>query len=921
MFRKVGLAVAVAALVLTRNAFALGLGDIELHSALNQPFKADIHLLSVRPGELKDATVSLAPLSAFQSAKLDYPVLLSKLKFEISQAPDGSAVITVSSRNAINEPFLDFLVQLSWPNGRLLREYTVLLDPPVLMKEKPPAVAAPTPMPAAPTESAPAQLPPPTPTPAPAAPITEYGPTRPGETLWAIAAKVQPDASVTVNQVMQALLEANPHAFVKRNINGLKRGFVLRVPDSDQMASMSAAEARAATREQYRAWRAAQRRMAKAPVQAKPETPAAEAPASAQAKPEGHLKIVAPSEGEQGKTTGEQVAGGEQPPAEPPKDVADLRRQYQLLNESAAALRNENQDLRNRLGDLQKQITTLNRLLSLKDDQLAAMQAGATKTEGQAPTAAPAPATEQAAAGQAPVAKPAQPAPPAQATPMPVKPEPAKPAAKPKPLPEEQGYLTMAEEMLGKVTRDPMLLAGAGGGLAILLLLGWFWSRRRRMERTEFQESILAASPKPGSDTAPISSMLESDSGQETSSVSDFGAISGMGDIETEVGEVDPLAEADVYIAYGRYQQAEDMLNDAITGEPDRVDLKLKLLEVYYATKNQKAFEDNAEALYAALGGEADPAWNRVVSMGRDLAPMNPLFSDASADAAEPVITSEPAAEPPQAEPSGAGEEDLLGDLGLGEELEAVAPAEEAPVEPESPKAGGAEQGLDFDLGDFGVPAAAPAAEAVHDAEGGIEFDLGDFNLDSSASTELEAAAAEQPAEDESFVLDTVAPVAADEDHALDLPEEFAALGELSAELEEKPAAVEQGEALDLGGLDIDLGAEVAPEERADEAQPLPAMEDISLNQVLVEPASEESDEALGLDGLGELELNLDDEGEEADGGLFEMMDEVGTKLDLAKAYIDMGDPDGARSILEEVLAEGDEQQKKEAEGLMQQIV
>ncbi|MGD2084029.1 MAG: FimV/HubP family polar landmark protein, partial [Chromatiales bacterium] len=371
MVRKSSLALLIAASLAPLSAYALGLGDLHLKSALNQELKADIDLLSVKSGELDTVKVELASTEAFDKAGLDRSFLLTQLRFRPVRRPDGSAVVEVTSRGPIPEPFLNFLVEVNWPNGRLLREYTVLLDPPATVDRRPPAVAAP----AAGTRSGPAARgaaggg-------APAGRVAmpgEYGPTQANDTLWEIAAGLRP-SGVSIQQMMIALQRANPDAFYRGNINYLKQGQILRVPAREDIAALSGAEARAAFLEQTARWEA-DRVEREGPstevVEAPPEEVVeAGAPASAAAQPEapsGELRIAA------APSAGGEAGAGEGGAAT--SNVEELRDRLALAREANESMRQESVNLESRIQDLESQLEDMERLLTLKDDQLAQLQA------------------------------------------------------------------------------------------------------------------------------------------------------------------------------------------------------------------------------------------------------------------------------------------------------------------------------------------------------------------------------------------------------------------------------------------------------------------------------------------------------------------------------------------------------------------
>jgi pilus assembly protein FimV len=637
-----------------------------------------------------------------------------------------------------------------------------------------------------------------------------YGPTQRKDTLWRIANSVRPDDSVTVDQAMIALLKANPDAFIGRNINRLKAGYVLQVPDRATMTTISAAEARAEVRQQARAWRA----------RTQPAASAAPATAGTTA-PKGRLELLAPENKAAGAATADSGATG----------AADQTKQLALAKEATEAQRQENADLRSRVSQLQEQIDNMKRLANLKDEQLAALQQQLAAAKGEQPAAeqpaAEQPAGEQPAAAAAPT-EPAAPAPEAAAKPalVPATPAPADqpanpyavkdfkpvdmaalpketikqpfkpvvPAAPAQPQPEAVSLVDKAKAMAAEgwsMARANPMISGGVAGVVVLLLFVMALARRRTAASAGFQESILQA-PKPAAPEAPAAAAAagaaataaatEEEKRVEeaaTSYLSDF-AVSGMDTLQSETGEADPLTEADVFLAYGRFQPAEAMIEEAIEAEPHRVDLKAKLLEIYHAARNAEAFERQAGVYQADLQSEPD-TWEKVADMGRELCPDSPMFR---------------------------------GD---------VAPA--APTEDE----------FDFDL---------HAGSTEGPSDDVLDFDLGEMAPSVDA----------------------------------DKPEENLA-GDLADELS-------------------DIAETMTPERAKSE-------ESDSLEfETVAEPAGAESEA----------------ESQVVDAGLLSDVDEVGTKLDLARAYIDMGDPEGARSILDEVMEEGNEAQKGEASELLSQI-
>ncbi len=849
---------------------ALGLGDIEVNSYLNQPLNAKIRLLS-RPGEdLTDTRVTLASRQSFDRVGIDYQHTLRELRFSVEKDKKGS-YIKVSTHKRVRDPFLNFLVEVNWARGRIQREYTLLIDPPTFTRAATPATQAP---------AVSRQVEQPRPAVAPARTTTRRAepavqPSYTGDsytvgrndTLWAIANKVKPSGEISTEQMMLALQNENPDAFIGQNINRMKAGYTLNIPGHDSITSMSQREARAEVRRQYRDWK--QGRIGTA----------GEAAAAATGET-GRLELLASDEAGVSAGGG---AGGE-------GDQAATRKQLSLAHEAAEASRQENAELRSRIATLEQQIENVTRIASLKDEQLAALQKTLAELRAQEGLPAEEPvksaeeivAEEAAAPEEAAVpeeaaaerpdygpqveAKPATPgspinqhavegydpvdldalpktAPPAQPFKVPAA---APDAAEPAPAEEEPALTSLKDEMLGYFEEQPVVGAIVAVVIGFIVLVVVISMLRRKRENEDFQESILADTEM---DTSiPISEelTLESDetliSGETQSSESlselDMAGVSQMSgfdisaldsvDAETAAAEADPMTEADVLMAYGRFQPAEAMIKEAIEQEPDREDLKLKLLEIYHAARNQDDFEREASAFQVSLGGQADPMWDKVVEMGKDLCPESVLFSG----------------EAPTEETLVDGLEETLLDMQPVTTQQTPSPAVE---DQEKTDTGGIpSEDLDFDLTSF-------EKEGGDDDETIVSDEVDEMDLDLDLSTGG-AESGEQMASDLANELEDIADTMATGE--FDLDKMAAAEGETSSEY-------------DLGGT--------------------------------LEPTVEVHSEDIFDAGVSEL-------------------DEVTTKLDLAKAYIDMGDPDGARSILDEVMEEGNDEQKKDAQSLLDQI-
>jgi pilus assembly protein FimV len=914
-------------LIAPLSVFALGLGDVRLHSALGERLRADIELLSVNQAEAEDIRVSLASQDTFDKVGLERSAVLMFLSFEVARDPAGNYSIKVTSREPVNEPFLDFLVEVNWKSGRVLREYTLLLDPPSSYRESATVVSTPSTVTAAtPPPSAAATVPSvraetgAAMRAAPAGPQSAadgaagglvYGPVNANDTLWRIAEKMRPSSDITVQQMMLALLKANPYAFFDNNINRLKRGYVLRIDDPAILNALSRDEAAHEVARQTRAWqdyregvaaRAKQRSAVAAAVGSDPATVARSEPKLKLVTPEGKGVDSAAPNGSAGGKSPEQVS-----------------EELMLAMESAAAQRKDNEALKSRLEALEGQLQDMEKIITLKDADLAALQLQL-REQGKVvdlpSEQQPVSEVEKAAlvVGQddAPQEQPVA----GVTSERPVAGEEARPepqqqvAKKPKPKPK----------VVAPPVEEPSLLAdqvmlGVGGSvlLFILILLGLIIKRRRK---GSFQESILSG------DT---SSMMKAsdEQGSETSFLSDL-AISGMGPgtMHSDDGEVDPLTEADVFMAYGRNQQAEEVLRKAREKMPERVDIAAKLLELYYNTKERAKFEALAEEAVGSLQDD-DELWGKVLAMGHELCPENVLFASGEAASLPNATEAHAAADADAvldigldldeftAEMEGEGIDGMDFDLGLDfsdlddESDKKVKDVGEHEVAPELEES----EPLAADFSDLDLEADLGELELAGEAEGAVEDAATlDFDLDLGAADELTA-------EDE---VDKIHYAPAEEPTAEEPAAEEITAEEITAEeiTAEEPVAATDDFELDLGDFDLaEMDSETARE---------------AATESVGGPVLDITEDDLGeLDGLGDLgdlgemdgwgDLGEPDELgdlDELDGG----EDEITTKLDLAQAYAEMGDTEGARSMLEEVIVAGSDEQKQQAQALIDKL-
>ncbi|MDA7088366.1 LysM peptidoglycan-binding domain-containing protein [Pseudomonas sp. SA3-5] len=928
--RKLVLAIAAASALSSGMAHALGLGEVTLQSALNQPLVAEIELLEVRDLASSELLPNLASPEEFTRAGVDRQYFLTDLKFTPVLKPNGKSYLRVTSSKPVREPYLNFLVEVLWPNGRLLREYTLLLDPPLYSPQTAAAAAprlpsaAPAPRPlAAPIQRAAAQ----TSAPVARAPVaapsalqgTEYKVTA-NDSLWEIAQRVRGGGSV--QQTMLAIQDLNPDAFVGGNINRLKSGQVLRLPEEQQIKSRAQTEAVAQVAEQNAAWREGRSVAASArQMDATRRSVAGAAPA--EVKTQDNLKLLSADTGK--------AASGSDAGAVDSKALSD---KLAVTQEGLDSTRRENEELKGRMSDLQGQLEKLQRLIQLKDDQLAKLQADLA-TQGQAPAmdapavaavpagpeAAPAspdeaeapdfnyseePATA-AAEPQQPVAQPAA-APVAEPAPAPVA-KAAAPVAPVKPV-EQPPQLSTIDDLLA----NPMLLGIAGGGALLLLLVGLMMvSRRNALKEAELQESLAAES---GGTNFDSDMELPADSFPD-----DFvdSADSAEPSDERVIAQTsDALGEADIYIAYGRFNQAAELLQNAVNDEPQRSDLRLKLMEVYAELGDRDGFARQENELREIGGSSAEvdqlkgkyPAIAAIAGVGAGVAASALADDDFSSFSLDDLSLDEP--DQPAA---AAGDLDDAFDLSLDDlesDLEADLEREQQAPGVDASLADLDSLSLDADL-DLTAP-----AETVADEDDDLEFDL---NLDDGPADGVKL---EQDLADFSLDLDAESKPAVteaeDDEFLLNLDDELtaeSATDELAGLSLDLPSESEGGD-FDLSD-DFDLSL-------SDEAPVLPSSDSFAaqLEEVTAEldQLSESLDQPAELTqpapvaGLQGVDLDGDDDFDFLSG-----TDETATKLDLARAYIDMGDTEGARDILDEVIAEGNDGQQQEARELIANLV
>ena len=668
---------AVATAVVLSSAQAAGLGKLTVLSSLGQPLRAEIELTSVSAEEAAGLTAKLASPDAFKLANVEFNPALMGLRFAVEQR-GGRQYINVTSSQPVNEPFVDMLLELSWNSGRLVREYTFLLDPAEMRATQSAQVAAapvdvlnqgarPLPPARAPRQSsAPAQAQtreapaprtrtqrPPSDTPlqdneAKSGRTANEVTVRPGDTLGRIAARVKP-AEISLDMMLVALYRANPDAFIGQNMNRLKSGQILSVPDSDAIkGGTNEGEARGVVVAHAADFNAYRNKLAGQVANAAP-TKSPEAAQSATGKVTAKVE-ERPTAASESKDQLKLSKAGAGAPAAGGKSAADA--EDKIAKERALA------DASARVKELEKNVNDLEKLMVVKS-----------KSGTAASTTAEAVASAPAAAVPVPAAPPAA-----------VKPKPAvKPVVKTAPPPEP----TLADTLMDNIT-------SIGAALAVILLGAFALARRRKKDK----DGLLPTEPSIlGAPTDQAQSMFAETGGASVdTSNSVFNSSFAPSASQLDTNEVDPIAEADVYIAYGRDAQAEEILKEALRNHPERHPVRLKLLEIYAARKDARAFETQATELYALTKGQGEE-WPQAAALGLSIDPNNPLYANAAAPAAAAGLMSADALaeqEVLRQMALASGEDISFDDIDHGKTALPALEPEPAPIDDNS---------LDFDLG------------------------------------------------------------------------------------------------------------------------------------------------------------------------------------------------------------------------------
>ncbi|KOR31216.1 hypothetical protein TI04_02015 [Achromatium sp. WMS2] len=902
MFKKILLITLILVAFGPAVSLAVNVGDIRVLSSLNQRLLANIDLNTAGVSSTEHIKVNIASAADFAKVNLERPFVLTKIKITIKDTGPNQAVIVLASRNLIREAFLSFLLEINWPKGRILRKFTVLLDPaPEPSAAEEPLIANPGPVLNQTTAPPPNLQTNPV---VPAPKVTgKYITVRRGSTLLGIAHNVK-KAGANINQVMRELFINNPQAFVGGNINRLRSGVNLLVPDSDIMA------VRAAT-----------------PGPDSVQNPSN--PNTRNSNAADRLQLA------DSNTT---QAGANANSSD--QNNTDLMR----VQEASEANRRETENLRNRIAELETILSNVSEQLKTITTQRDKLQADA-QTAQLAQNKPPASVTPQqpvvAPVEQVAVVnpEPVRPVHPENTTaPNPNRPSAAKPQVPQvpvviKPPPAEPNFWTdfdfifnwpsfnlptslpTIDEFLSNTTYKIAL-----GGLVVFILGGvglWLWLKQRKNVIYFDADSQLVhpeddvVDPHANSSTVIDSSIIDGHDqptvndrtgGDETSFVISEFPPTGM-TTQSTTGEVEPEHEVDVYIAYGQYHQAERLIKDTLEKNPANISLKCKLLDIYFAMRNAEAYVKLIEELHASGMQQKEPSvWNRICSMGRDLAPDHPLMQGSD-------LHTEPRGGRINTSQRLSSEEDLAQETVLSEMQPEPGSGNRYTPSPDvtvatAPRSKDieVEELFDKDEDVVNVPSIALSSEPI---------DLGPVAEDATSK-------GSHPGQD-----------LAHDQIGIDLSSELGELGDLhNIDSIPMPEDVLDSEALDeylssdslsVSGNDDSIGLDSSDID----ASALGALEnskydfnldsitpdsDISMNSIPIE-------ELIAVDSVNSQDSQADSGQINIEGG-----DTIGTNLDLARAYIDMGITDEeTKRLLEEVIQKGNAKQQGEAKALLAQ--
>ena len=873
------------------DAHALALGRVNVLSALGEPLRAEIEVPDINAEEAASLSAKIASGDAFRAAGLEYNAALNSVQISLQRRPNGSAYLRLSSDRPINEPFVDIILEATWATGRVVRDYTMLFDPSNMRAQPAPAVtaspslpaqgASPSPSRAAPSTSpatapvrsterrTPRAAPPVAAAPAPAAKPGSVT-VKAGNTATQLAVRYKPEG-ISLDQMLVAMLSANPEAFVEGNVNRLRKGAVLDMPTAATAGATPADQARQTITAQSKDFNEFRRRLA----QGLPTTSTQSASRKAAGTVQAEVQERKPAAAAPDKLT---LSKGAIAGASAPKSSTSASKEDSIAKDKQA------KDAASRTAELSKNIQDLNKLVTSTVATPAAKPAAAASAAAPVVTAAvPAVVASSAKPGvtiaagapAAPSATPttAVPAVPTAATASAVMTTPASitPTAStastvtPTSVTTAEVTATAASAPVAQVAPvkpkvvapppppepslvdslldNPLTMPAAGVLLALLAGFG-FYRFRQRKNSSQVDSSFLESRLQPDS-------FFGASGGQRIDTNDAAGAVTGSSMVYSPsqldaAGDVDPVAEADVYLAYGRDLQAEEILKEAMRTNPSRVAIHAKLMEIYAKRRDIKAYETVANEVFSVTKGQGTD-WETAAAVGRDLDPNNPLYQGISMGSMAS---------------SGAGS---AGIVAAGALAATAAFATQKPFQnPQS----GADDDVDFDLDlDFSPNDANSSASAMNQALHGTTSPI---HVQSTVAMK-----AQTPDSIDSTAMDLI----------FDSP------------------SVPDFDATNSGLIDLSPPDLAMFDQKLSFPDPKPTMGVIAPTAPMsIATAPAPAMDALEFD-LGDLSLDLPGASTAATSAELSS-GPLETKLALAQEFREIGDNDGARSLAQEVAAE-----------------
>ncbi|MDP1658287.1 MAG: FimV/HubP family polar landmark protein [Methylotenera sp.] len=960
--KQISLAVCLALMPLS--IYAAGLGKLNVSSGIGEPLRAEIELLSVTPEELSTLAASIGSEDAYAQQGIPRLGIHNNIKIELAKNANGSPILKLHSNQPVSDPYLDMLVQVDWASGRLQREYTVLLDPPgykpsdtnlampitqaelnnssVNNKSKgvnqggdvatssidtaQPAVKR-----AKKFKKAIAQPPVDQDIVSNSAASGEQElTTKRGDTLSSIARETQVEG-VSLDQMLAGLYENNKEAFSNGNMNRLKVGQIIKVPTKEVLTAIDSQQAKKEIKVHSVNWNAYRNALA-GNVAAQPAVAESEEKQSASGKIATAEDKAAPAKA--GPQDVVKLSAGDKVGGKGANDTAkSVEAKMLALQEETTAREKSLKEAMDRTAALEKQIEDMQKLIALKSQSMSELQKNAETTAKVPETKLE--ATEEHKVEETPKAEAATPVEEKQVEVAKSIPAPAVQPQAETPAQEEPSFFA------GLMDSVNLTLLGGAAGVA-LLGAGWMFLRnKRRKDLDSFERGILTSGGLRANTV--FGNTTGNASMSDTSFLTDFAQSADGSMIDTN--DVDPIAEAEVYMAYGRDAQAEEILKDAILKEPKRYELHLKLLEMYATRKDTSAFEAIAGELYTTLGAD-NPTWAKVAAIGAEMEPGNPLYNVSKSATVAALATDKSEAEvadiPEDVATKG-------NDLDFSFNNDEVATVNQPVVEDANSvvmqsfaAAPDVEQDLSFDLGSLddgakvsvGYENAGISQSVEKDlSDNSMDFDLGDFKSeDTLVSVAKESTSDELLLNaDDILALKEITDVpATDFDMNFNLPD-----GTVNSQLE--PQKDISANMIEDISFDLDFVTEA--DASTPETQATMDVSEISFDLPHIEePATsvaETSSKSNPLEAntfdLSSIDLDLADAEPElpvdrpAVKTASQVTDnsesqDVNIKLDLVAAYIDMDDKEGARELLEEVLKEGGMQQQLRAQQLLDNL-